>query len=956
MKFSLLGPLEVREGDQVILLGGAKQRALLAALLLHPNEVVSRDRLIDGVWGEQPPATAAHTVETYVSRLRRALHDTENHDVLVTRPPGYMLRIDPEQFDLKRFERLVWEGRRELAEGNPRAGSELLRQALALFRGPPLDDVAFFPFARAEVDRLEEMRLAALEDRMDADLAAGRSAELVAELEALVSTFPIRERLRAQLMVALYRAGRQADALEAYRRTRQYLVEELGVEPSATLRRLEQRILLHDPSLEAVSPEAESVVSSVYSSVEPATVVEAAPPIAPSVNVNLPRPASSFVGREREVREVASRLRKRSRLLTLSGPGGSGKTRLAIESAFELASDFRDGVFWVALDPLRDPALVTETVAQTLGASHGLAEHVGEREMLLLLDNFEHVIEAAPELSPLLEACPNLKLLVTSREVLRIRGEAEYQVPPLSDPEAVELFCARSGLAPSGAIAELSRRLDSLPLAIELAAARTSVLTPAEILERISKHLDLFKGGRDAEDRHQTLRATIEWSYDLLNEEEKALFARLSVFAGGCTFLSAEEVAHADLDVLQSLVDKSLLRHSDDRFWMLNTIRGYGAERLAESRDGDELRQRHAEHFLKLVESAPGLRTSSALSANVADTSAWRDQIQPDYDNVRAALAWFREAGDLEGEFRLVFPITWLFLWVHRGGMREAGHMYEGILSKGDQVQPQIRVDALHSLAHFGTYLARETRRQLAEQSLSLARVLGDKGRIEWALRRLALRQDDREEARRMLLECETLARDLREEARLAWIQQALGVIALAHDDLEDARRRLEESVSIFERIKGKWQATYALSSLAALTVLQERFDDARPLLIETLRRAFDLRMPNHAAQCLDNVAGVALADGNAALATRLLAAATSVREQTGDRTTEGEDWFDYELRMRARTRVATRKRLGTGFAREWKTGEALTLNEAVGLALDSLLSSEQGGQRTSQMSDTSPG
>src|ERR687896_581303 len=385
-------------------------------------------------------------------------------------------------------------------------------------------------------------------------------------------------------MIALYRAGKQADALKAYRRTRQYLVEELGVEPSASGRG------------------------------GPATVVEAAPPIAPSVNVNLPRPASSFVGREREVREVASLLRKRSRLLTLSGPGGSGKTRLAIESAFELASDFRDGVFWVALDPLRDPGLVTETVAQTLGASHGLAEHVGEREMLLLLDNFEHVIGAAPELSLLLEACPNLKLLVTSREVLRIRGEAEYQVPPLSDPEAVELFCARSGLAPSGAIAELSRRLDSLPLAIELAAARTSVLTPAEILERISKHLDLFKGGRDAEDRHQTLRATIVWSYDLLNEEEKALFARLSVFAGGCTFLSAEEVAHADLDVLQSLVDKSLLRHSEDRFWMLDTIRGYGAERLAESRDGDELRRRHAEHFLKLVESAPGLRTSSALS------------------------------------------------------------------------------------------------------------------------------------------------------------------------------------------------------------------------------------------------------------------------------------------------------------------------------------------------------
>jgi predicted ATPase/DNA-binding SARP family transcriptional activator len=940
MEFLVLGPIEVREEDRVIPLGGAKQRALLAALLLHANEVVSRDRLIDGLWGEQPPATATHTVETYVSRLRRALHDAENHDVLVTRPPGYLVRIDREELDLKRFERLAWEGRQALTEGNPRDGGELLRQALALFRGPPLNDVAFFPFAQVEVDRLEQMRLAALEDRMEANLAVGRSAELVGELEALVNAYPLRERLWAQLMVALYRARRQADALEAYRRARQYLVEELGVDPSPTLRRLEQAILLHDVTLE-LSPGAESLVTGTHPFFESTAVVKPAPPIPPGVNANLPRPASSFVGREREVREVASLLREGPRLLTLSGPGGSGKTRLAIEAAFGLASDYQDGVFWVGLGPLRDPALVTETVGQTLGASLGPAAHIGEREMLLLLDNFEHVVEAAPELSALLEACPNLKLLVTSREVLRIQGEVEYPVPPLRDADAVKLFCARSRLAPHNDIAELCRRLDNLPLGIELAAARTSVLTPAEILERISKRLDLFKGTRDAEDRHRNLRATIEWSYHLLNEMEKALFARLSVFAGGCTLRSAEEVADADLDVLQSLVDKSLVRHSGDRFWMLETIRGYGAERLDEVAGGaGDLGRRHAEHFLKLAEGAPGLGTSSALSANVADTSVWRDQIQADYDNVRAALSWFREAGDLEREFRLVFPVTWLFLWVHRGGMREAGRMYEGILSKGDQLSPEMRVDALHSLAHFGTYLDREARRRLAERSLSLARALGDKGRIEWSLRRLALRQADRQDARRLLLECETLARELHEEARLAWIQQALGVIALAHDDYTDARRRLEESVSIFQRIGGKWQAAYALSSLAALAVLQKRYEDARPLLVEALRRALDLRMPNHAAQSLDNVAALVLAQGDAELAVRLLAAADAVREETGDQTTEGEDWFEYEIQMRAQTTAAARKRLGRGFAGEWTAGSSLTLNEAVGLALDSLLSS----------------
>jgi len=268
MEFGVLGPLEVREGGQVIPLGGAKQRALLAVLLLHPNEVVSRVRLIDGLWGEEPPATAAHTVETYVSRLRRVLHDAGSHDALITRPPGYMLRIDPEELDLSRFENLMREGRRTLAEGNPQAAAERLRRALALFRGPPLDDVAFFPFAQAELGRLAEMRLAGLEDRIDADLAACKSGELVGELEALVKEYPFRERLHGQLMLALYRAGRQADGLDAYRRAHQYLAEELGVEPGSALRHLEHAILVQDPSLD-VSANRQPIIVEVPPPVDP---------------------------------------------------------------------------------------------------------------------------------------------------------------------------------------------------------------------------------------------------------------------------------------------------------------------------------------------------------------------------------------------------------------------------------------------------------------------------------------------------------------------------------------------------------------------------------------------------------------------------------------------------------------------------------------------------------------
>jgi len=293
------------------------------------------------------------------------------------------------------------------------------------------------------------------------------------------------------------------------------------------------------------------------------------PPLKTISNTNLPRPASSFVGRGDELEEVLARIKVGARLVTLTGPGGSGKTRLALEAASSLVPEYKAGVFWVGLAALRDPSLVPETIAQTIGAKDGLAEHIGEREMLLLLDNLEQVIESAPELSALLSACPNLTLLVTSRELLRVQGEVEYPVPPLASPEAVSLFGERAQLEPSEEIAELCARLDNLPLAVELAAARVKALSPAQILERLSQRLDLLKGGRDADPRQQTLRATIEWSYDLLSPEEQELFARLSVFAGGCTLAAAEEVAGADLDTLQSLVEKSLSRFTNERYWML---------------------------------------------------------------------------------------------------------------------------------------------------------------------------------------------------------------------------------------------------------------------------------------------------------------------------------------------------------------------------------------------------
>ena len=376
------------------------------------------------------------------------------------------------------------------------------------------------------------------------------------------------------------------------------------------------------------------------------------PPLKTISNTNLPRPASSFVGRERELAEILARIEGGVRLLTLTGPGGSGKTRLAIEAASTLVPEYKAGVFWVGLAALRDPALVTETIAQTLGAKDGIAEHVGERELLLLLDNLEQVVEAAPELASLLERAPNLTLLITSRQLLRVRGEVEYPVPPLAEPEAVSLFCERAQMEPSEAIVELCSRLDDLPLAVELAAARTKALTPGQVLERLSQRLDLLRGGRDADPRQQTLRATIEWSHELLSAEERRLFTRLSVFAGGCTLDAAEEVCDADFEILQSLVDKSLLRFSDGRYWMLETIREYAAERLDETGERAELCQRHAEFFTRVAEAEPRTRNADLVA-----------ELAEDEGNFRAALAFAGGGRDPDLMLRLAGAL-WRFWWI----------------------------------------------------------------------------------------------------------------------------------------------------------------------------------------------------------------------------------------------------------------------------------------------------
>jgi predicted ATPase len=440
------------------------------------------------------------------------------------------------------------------------------------------------------------------------------------------------------------------------------------------------------------------------------------PPLRTISNTNLPVPLSSFVGREQEVAEVVSSVRDdRARLVTLAGPGGTGKTRLAIEAAGELVSDFNAGVFWVGLSPVRDPALVVDTIAKTLGAKQELPAHIGDKHLLLVLDNLEHVIGSAVEVAAVLRACPNLCVLATSREVLRIDGETVYPVPALAEPEAVELFCARARIEPDETVIELCGRLDNLPLAIELAAARVSVLAPGQILDRISQRLDLFTAGRDADPRQQTLRATIAWSCDLLADDEKQLFARMAVFRGGGTLETAEEVAGADIAGLHSLIDKSLLRRTNDRFWMLATIREYARELLDQSGEADAVRTRHADHYLALAELAYEQRLERGLT--------WLQRLDEENDNFRGALDYVQDRDPVR-QLRLAGALGWF--WEMRS------HDAEGSRRLEDALASSVEDGALtaRALLPLGSIRSGQgdtlVALSLIEQAIELSRAAGD--------------------------------------------------------------------------------------------------------------------------------------------------------------------------------------------------------------------------------------
>jgi DNA-binding SARP family transcriptional activator len=564
VELHVLGPLDALVEGEPAALGPPKQRALLAHLLLKANEAVPVERLVDALWPNDPPETARHAIQVYVSALRKALGDPRR---IEARSRSYVLRADLEQTDLGRFRRLVAEAREALAAGDAAGAAELLDQALALWRGRALADLDGEAGLRELVLELEEEHMAAIELRIASKLEAGQSAELVPELEPLIAEHPAREQLHAYLMLALYRAGRKTDAQEAYRRAEEALLNELGIAPSTRLAELAAAIRRDDPALVLEPPELRA-------------------------RRHLPAQPNQFIGREREVDEILELVVARGqRLLTLTGTGGIGKTRLAIAAAERLASHFEDGVWFVDLSALSDPGDVSRAVAQALGVveSHEgplqtvLESHLAEKELLLVVDNFEHLTEAAPLLAALLEEARRLTLLVTSRVSLQLAREEEYNVQPLALPdpataavpgslatfESVRLFVARGRAASrrfelgeqnAGDVAEICVSLDGLPLAIELAGAALRRFSPSELRAELTRSLRVLVGGPvDAPARQQTVRATIEWSYRLLEPAEQELLARLSIFAGGWTPEAAREVCGADERALVSLRAQGLV-------------------------------------------------------------------------------------------------------------------------------------------------------------------------------------------------------------------------------------------------------------------------------------------------------------------------------------------------------------------------------------------------------------
>jgi predicted ATPase/DNA-binding SARP family transcriptional activator len=867
IELRVLGPVEATADGAPLALGGPMQRALLALLLLEPGQPVSADRLAEELWQGHPPAAAETTLRSYVSRLRQAL----GRDAVATRAGGYALAVAPELVDARRFERLLREGREAAARGAAGLAAERLHAALALWRGPALADVRDLSALAHEARRLDELRLACLEERVDADLALGRHGLLVPELRRLVHEHPLRERLWRQLVLALYRAGRQGDALAAYQEARELLDAELGLEPSEELRRLELAILRH----------------------------EVAPAAPAQTRHNLPAPATSFVGRERELAELEELLRAH-RLVTLTGMGGTGKTRLALETARRQVDAWQDGVWLVDLTALADPALVPAAVGDALGleeqTSDAVLAHAHARELLLVLDNCEHVVASCAELSSqLLRACANLRILATSRVPLAVPGELDYTLDPLADELATRLFVERAAAVrrnlPMDAealatAAAICRELDGLPLSIELAAARAKALSLPEIAARLDDRFRFLRAWqRVADPRHQALQTTMDWSYGLLTAEDRALLRRLSVFSGGASLEAVADVClggdeERALELLGRLVDASLVvteRGERTRYRLLETVRQYAAARLAEDADAAEVCRRHAERFLRVAE-----ESNLALDA-LGRGPQHHEPVLREQHNMRAAIDWASEE-DVELALRLMLALE--NFWITQA-LAEGARRWAFLLARADGVDLVTRARAhrdyagcLDVLREFeNAYREYETSRGLFEQA-------GDELGVAYLDYRLGIvvnhSTGDLEAVRRLWESSLERIRRLGDPISELQVVGDLGWIAFLAGDPERGGVLLQESIGLARAAGWHWWVAQALLKLSFTELESGQAEEAERWARECLPVCVRMANRPFTRYALALLARTAAARGDAERAVALWAAVEAMERPPG--------------------------------------------------------------------------
>jgi predicted ATPase/DNA-binding SARP family transcriptional activator len=820
VQIGILGPFEVRTDDGVLAdVPGARLRGLLVALALEPGQVVPKATLVDWIWGEQPPAEAPNALQRLVSRLRKALPEGS----VDGRPTGYRLVVAPDDVDAVRFERLVGQAHKD---DDP----QRLREALALWRGSAMQDVELPESAAfgAAVTRLEGLRLAALEDRFDAEVRLGHGAELVTELTDLVAAHPMRERLVAALMRALVATGRDTEALLAYERTRETLADSLGVDPSPELSEVHVALLRGELGRREETRKT-----------------------------NLRAELTSFVGKETDVATVRE-LIAGHRLTTLIGPGGSGKTRQATETARTLLGDLPDGAWLVELAAIG----AGDDVAQaTLGALKLRDSLVGEapdaeptdrviaalreRSMLLILDNCEHVIESAAAFAHrVLGECRRLRILATSREPLGITGEALWQVAPLvlpaenADPAeiesapAVRLLRDRAGAvrkdltADARTLARVCRALDGMPLAIELAAARLRTMSLDQLAHRLDDRFRLLTGGsRTALPRHRTLRAVIDWSWELLSEAERVVLRRLSVFSGGASLEAAERVCGDDsaevLDLLTALTEKSLVVIVGDeapRYRMLGTIKEYAEQRLAEAGETDVARRAHLAYFTELAETAePHLRRAEQL--------AWLATLEAEHDNIAAAMRGALAAGEAAEAMRLAATAGWY--WWLAGHRAEGNELVMAATALPGEVPAEIRGLVFTFVVQFVTsgqqsdeYRAEEWIRKAYEISLKVENP-------PLALRFAASLERLLHGPEAALTAFEPLLADEDPWVRaVARLQLGKMRVQFGHGDRE-ADTLLETAVAEFRGLGERWGTSFALTELADRITVRGEFAEA---------------------------------------------------------------------------------------------------------------------------------